>query len=101
MLENIILAPFWELYKTFILIWIVLCVITVIGAIVYARWNYGILEKLNIPLIKPTFCLGSTPNLHLVVQHLEDIKRFKKYGPIWGVRKIACSSIISKLRICL
>jgi len=61
-------------------------VLGILGVVVlYARWNYGVLEKLNIPVVRLSFILGSTPNLHNDIQHFEDIKRFQKYGPIFGV----------------
>ncbi|CAG7728212.1 unnamed protein product [Allacma fusca] len=59
--------------------------LTVVGLLIYARWNYGTLEALNIPVVDRSFFLGSTPELHKKVQHLEDIERFNKYGPIYGV----------------
>ncbi|KAJ6627057.1 Cytochrome P450 3A11, partial [Pseudolycoriella hygida] len=34
---------------------------------------------------KRSLFLGSCPNFHAKVHQLEDIKRFKKYGPVWGV----------------
>ncbi|CAL8112251.1 unnamed protein product [Orchesella dallaii] len=48
------------------------------------RVNYGTLENCGFPVIEPTLCLGSEPNYHKTVQHLVDIERYKKYGPIWG-----------------
>ena len=60
-------------------------VASIIGLILYARWNYGVLESLNIPVVKRSFLLGSTPELHKTVQHLEDIKRFRTLGPVYGV----------------
>ncbi|CAL8112253.1 unnamed protein product [Orchesella dallaii] len=48
------------------------------------RAKYGTLEDCGFPVIESTLCLGSEPTYHKIVQHLEDIKRFKKYGPIWG-----------------
>jgi len=56
-----------------------------VGLTVYARWNYGILDGLGFPVMKPSFILGSAPNLHTKVQHFEDMERYRKYGPIWGV----------------
>ncbi|CAL8080397.1 unnamed protein product [Orchesella dallaii] len=53
--------------------------------ILYARWNYGVLEAAGVPVVKPTFFLGSVPNLHQKVQTDEDIRRFQEYGPIWGL----------------
>jgi cytochrome P450 family 3 subfamily A len=58
---------------------------SILGLLIYARWNYGTLEALNVPVAKRSFFLGSTPDLHKTVQHLEDIRRYKKYGPIYGV----------------
>lgn len=52
----------------------------------YMRWNYGSLEKLGIPVVKPHFLLGSLPNRHLIIDHENDYKLFKKYGEIFGVR---------------
>lgn len=59
-----------------------------IWLILYGRQNYGTLEKCGIPIVKPSLFLGSVPDFHLKVHQLEDIKRFKKYGPIWGVSYI-------------
>ncbi len=53
--------------------------------IFYARWNYGHLDGLGFPVIPPSLILGSVPDIHTKVQHYEDIKRFEKYGPIWGL----------------
>ncbi|ODN01203.1 Cytochrome P450 3A5 [Orchesella cincta] len=53
--------------------------------VLYARWNYGVLEAAGVPVIKPSFFLGSVPNLHQKIQTEEDIKRFQEYGPIWGL----------------
>jgi len=59
----------------------------VIGAlIIYARWNYGRLEALGIPVVKPNFIFGSTFNVHNELTSSIDIERFRKYGPVWGVR---------------
>lgn len=63
----------------------VIAVACCLGIILYGRKNYGILEECGIPVVKPTLFLGSVPNFHKKVHQLEDIKRFQKYGPIWGV----------------
>lgn len=52
----------------------------------YIRWNYGTLEKLGIPVIKPHFLLGSSPNRAEILNHEEDYKWFKQYGEVFGVR---------------
>jgi hypothetical protein len=68
-----------------LLVVIVLFVIFITSLVIYARWNYGTLEAMGIPVIKPFFILGSTPDLHRKVAHFEDIERFKKYGSVYGV----------------
>lgn len=73
-----------------VLLFVLICLIWLIS---YGRKNYGILEKCGIPVVKPTLFLGSVPNFHAKVHQLEDIKRFKKYGPIWGVRKCFLDSL--------
>jgi len=50
------------------------------------RENYGVIEQVNVPVVPVSLCLESELNLHKEVQHLEDIKRFKKFGGVWGVR---------------
>ncbi|CAL8102557.1 unnamed protein product [Orchesella dallaii] len=49
-----------------------------------ARENYGILEAGGIPVLEPTWFLGSEPNYHKTILHLADIERCKKFGGIWG-----------------
>lgn len=54
--------------------------------VIYARKNYGVLEaSRSFPVLKPTFFMGSVPDLHLKIQTEEDIRRFQRFGPIWGV----------------
>jgi len=60
-------------------------VVVVLILILYARWNYGILEAMHIPVVKPHFLLGSTYNAHNEVGGEADLRRFKKYGSIYGV----------------
>ncbi|CAL8109398.1 unnamed protein product [Orchesella dallaii] len=69
-----------------------LLVIAVTGAagllaflIVYARWHYGSLEKLGIPVETPHFLLGSNPDGHKIVYAHKDLERFHKYGSVYGV----------------
>jgi len=53
--------------------------------ILFLRRNYGKLEKIGIPVIKPTFCFGSGPfKLHKVNFVEDDLENFRKYGPNWG-----------------
>jgi hypothetical protein len=63
-----------------------LVVIAVVGLILYARWNYGSLEKLGIPVVPPHFFLGSAPTNYKELSHIQDEERARKYGPIYGVR---------------
>lgn len=42
---------------------------------------------MNIPVEKPSLLLGSTPDLHLKVQHFEDIRRFQELGSVYGVKR--------------
>ncbi|KAG4065341.1 hypothetical protein HA402_012783 [Bradysia odoriphaga] len=65
-----------------VLIFVFICCVSLL---LYGRKNYGILEKCGIPVVQPTLFLGSVPDFHSKVHQIEDIKRFKKYGPIWGV----------------
>ena len=53
--------------------------------IVYARWNYGVLEKLGIPVIKPFLIFGSEYKESFVISRNEEIRRLKKYGTVYGV----------------
>lgn len=69
----------------FVFVVLLLVVIACLSFILYGRKNYGILEQCGIPVVKPSLFLGSVPNFHSKVHQIEDIKRFKKYGPIWGV----------------
>jgi cytochrome P450 family 3 subfamily A len=70
----------------FLLGYFLLLIITVAALLViYARWHYGELEKLGIPVVKPHFLLGSSPNSHKIVNQLEDCEWLKKYGDVFGV----------------
>lgn len=53
--------------------------------VIFARWHYGSLEKLGIPVAKPHFILGSDPDGHKIVYQERDLERFKQYGPVFGV----------------
>ena len=48
-----------------------------VAALTYIRWHYGSLEKLGIPVVKPHFILGSSPDLDVVVGHELDYEWFK------------------------
>ena len=66
---------------------IILCLLTIIlGLILFLRRNYGKLERMGVPVAKPSiFGLGSDPiNIHKTNYINEDMKNFKKYGKIWG-----------------
>lgn len=86
--------------------WILLILIAILCVLIATiiksgRENYGIIESGNIPVVPPSLFLGSETKLHKEVQHLEDVKRFKKYGGIWGVRisKIYINKIYEKHKI--
>ncbi len=66
------------LLSSFILLFITL--------ILYARWNYGSLEAMGIPVVKPHWFLGSNYNYMKLIHHWEDFARTKQLGPVFGVR---------------
>jgi len=53
--------------------------------ILYARWNYGVLEKLGIPVEKPHLFLGNTADAYDQSSGLADIEKYKRLGPVYGV----------------
>ena len=61
--------------------------VVILSLITYIRWNYGFLESLGIPVEPPTLLFGSCPDIYLKYPHFEDIKRFQKYGSVFGVSK--------------
>jgi cytochrome P450 len=70
----------------FLLGYFLVLIITVAALLViYARWHYGELEKLGIPVVKPHFLLGSSPNAHIIVNQFEDCEWLRKYGEVFGV----------------
>jgi cytochrome P450 len=75
----------FNLNLPFVIYSLIALVVTALLLILYARWNYGFLEKLGIPVEPPTFVLGSCPDVYKKYPPLEDIRRFRKYGTIFGV----------------
>lgn len=72
-----------------VLAWILTVLVgAVVGLIIYARWNYGFLEGLGIPVIKPFLFLGSNYKESLLDVREEDIRRQRTYGGVYGVRKL-------------
>jgi len=61
-------------------------IIIFLSLAIHGREKYGSLEACGIPVVPPSLFLGSEPDFHKKIHHLEDVKRLKKYGPIWGVR---------------
>ncbi|CAL8098958.1 unnamed protein product [Orchesella dallaii] len=57
----------------------------VVGLYIYARWNFGTLEKLGIPVVEHHPLLGSVKEMYKEVGALNDIKWMNKYGPVFGV----------------
>ena len=63
---------------------IVACILA--GLWFYARWEYGVLEEMGIPVVEYTNpLLGHTRDIYTKVGGLHDIQWMKKYGPIFGV----------------
>lgn len=60
-----------------------LCLISI--AIIYARWHYGVLEKLGIPVVKPHFLFGSTFSTRFKPIGYRDIDWMKEHGQVFGV----------------
>ncbi|ODM98397.1 Cytochrome P450 3A40 [Orchesella cincta] len=52
---------------------------------IYARWNFGTLEKLGIPVVEHHPLLGSVRQMYKEVGALNDIKWMHKYGQVFGV----------------
>ncbi|ODM98968.1 Cytochrome P450 3A56 [Orchesella cincta] len=62
---------------------IVLLVVLLLA--LYARWNYGVLETLNIPVVKPHFLLGSAFQYRNMITGYRDIELMKQYGQVFGL----------------
>ena len=62
---------------------VVICIIC--GLIIYARWNYGFLENLGIPVVNPHFLFGSMFTTRFVPIGYRDVAWMKEYGQIFGV----------------
>lgn len=73
----------------------------VTGAVIYARWNYGTLEKIKgVPkVITPAFVGGSDIHVYKKVVHEEDTENVKKYGKIYGVSS-KCVIVILRIFRC-
>lgn len=67
-----------------ILLTVVSCAIALL--ILYARWDYGLLEKLGIPVVPPHFLFGSTFECRFKPIGYRDVDWMRKYGPVFGVR---------------
>ncbi|XP_037045845.1 cytochrome P450 3A56-like [Bradysia coprophila] len=65
------------------LVAVVICIIS--GLIIYARWNYGFLEDLGIPVVKPHFLFGSMFTTRFIPIGYRDVAWMKEYGQIFGV----------------
>ncbi len=62
-----------------------LIVLVIIGLIIYARWEYGVFEKMGLPVVKHHPILGSIREIYTTVGGLNDVKLMQKYGKIFGV----------------
>jgi hypothetical protein len=75
-----------ELIANVAWIFATLLVGVIASLIIYARWNYGLLEKMGIPVIKPWLFLGSNYMEPWSIIKDVEISRQAKYGTIYGVR---------------
>ena len=67
------------------LVLILLVVILTLLGIIFLRRTYGTLEKVGIPVIKPSLILGSEPFLKHKVNFTDyDRENFRRYGRVWG-----------------
>jgi len=62
-----------------------LLILLLTSLVIYARWNYGTLEAMGIPVVKPHWFLGSNYNYMELYHHWEDWSRAKKLGLTYGV----------------
>ena len=62
-----------------------LILVAVAAFVAYARWEYGSLEKMGIPVVKPGWVLGSQPNMHKLILQDEDCRNAQTLGKTWGV----------------
>lgn len=84
--------------------WLTICgvlvagVLSIIGLLIlHARWNYGVLENLGIPVVKPHFILGSLFLTRFEPIGYRDVALMKEYGPMFGVssERISWNSLFS------
>ncbi len=61
-----------------------LFLLVIFGLLIYARWEYGVLEKMGIPVVKHHPLLGSSSEIYENVGGLNKIKWMNKYGKIFG-----------------
>ncbi|XP_021967530.1 cytochrome P450 3A56 [Folsomia candida] len=68
-------------------LFVTLLVGVVTTAIIYTRWNYGVLESTKgLPaVIQPYFVGGSDPFFYKSICCEDDMRRAKMYGPIYGM----------------
>lgn len=70
----------------FLLVICAIILVVLFGLLIYARWEYGELEKMGIPVVAHHPLLGSTREIYNTVGGLNDVKWMEKYGKIFGVR---------------
>jgi hypothetical protein len=67
---------------TVIIGFLIICLLVLVK---YLTKNYGYLESMNIPVIKPFLCFGSPPlSLHKIVWHQWYLEQHQKLGLTWG-----------------
>ncbi len=76
-----------ELVTTLVYVVVTGIVGLITTAVIYARWNYGTLEKIKgLPkVIPPAFVGGSDIHVYKKIVHDQDTENVKKYGKIYGV----------------
>ena len=90
--DDSLTSPFWAFQFSSVVpsqsrMWVVfiLVAVLVLLGILFMRRTYGTLEKVGIPVIKPSLFLGSEPFMKHKVNFLEyDRENFRKYGRVWG-----------------
>lgn len=74
------------MWLTILLISIIFMILIALGLVSYARWNFGSLEKLGIPVVqRDHFLLASALLPYQKPGGIVDTEHMKKYGSVFGV----------------
>jgi len=70
-----------------VIFWCICLLLLILGLslVIYARWNYGKLEAMGLPVETPHWFMGNMANHDNVYHHWVDLERTKKLGLIYGV----------------